>query len=403
MGARRWAAMAKYLERMGYEVTVIAGDWPARPHSNGVIWTRDLARHPGLRKLLRRPPFPGIDYAQPPVLRKRSLLQRVLVPDVSIAAWMPVALLAARRILAGGRTDCVITTSPPASAHLVGLALGRHRPAWVADFRDAWTHQPSHPPFETVAQRALDGWLESHVVRRGDRIVAATAPIAEDQMSRFGVDARHVSNGWDPERLVVVEPGDTRKSGPVMFVHTGRLSGSDGRDPRPLLDGICSMFARRPELRNRVRIVLAGALWAHEEDLIRRSGLADLIEAPGHLPPAAALALQRQADALVLLGSADMSAATGKLYEYLGADRPILALAGDNAAARIVRETRTGLVVPPNDRPAIVNALVAVAERRLPYEPRRDLVEEYIYPLPAIRLAAVIDEAIALRSRRTCT
>ncbi len=328
-------------------------------------------------------------------------MQRLLVPDVGIVAWMPYAMLAARRVLAAGRIDCLITTSPPASSHLVGLSLGRRRPAWVADFRDAWVHHPSHPPFETAAQRALDRWLESRVVRTADRTIAATAPIAEDLRARFGVGARHVSNGWDPERLGVTESSDDTSSGQVTLVHTGRLSGSDGRDPWPLLKGLRDIFARRPELRDRIRVVLAGVLYTHEDELIRRAGLEDVIETPGHVPPAEALALQRQADALVLLGSADVSVTTGKLYEYLGADRPILALAAyDTAAARIVQETRTGLVVPPRDAAAIASALTAVADRRLPFEPRRERVEHYFYPRPAIETAAEIEEAIAARSRK---
>jgi glycosyltransferase involved in cell wall biosynthesis len=398
VGALRWAAMAKYLRRMGHEITVIAGDaWPTGADSNGVVWTRDLVGHPGLRRLLRRPPLPGVGNGRPSVQRNPSVAARLFVPDVTVAAWMPSALRAARRILAARRIDCVITTSPPESVHLVGLALGRSRPAWVADFREGWTFECGRHPFGTVAQRALNDWLESQVVRRADRVMAATAPIAEDLASRFGVDARHVTNGWDPERLSIVERGRDRRSDRVTLVHTGRLSGPLGRDPRPLFDGLHSMFESRPDLRKRVRIVLAGSLYAHEDELIRRSGLADVIQTPGHLQPDEALALQRQADALVLLTSRDASEATGKLFEYLGAGRPILALAGNNAAAKIVRETRAGVVVSPTDQAALVDALVAVAEGRLSYEPRDDLIERYFFPAPAILVAGEIEKAIARR------
>ena len=49
-----------------------------------------------------------------------------------------------------------------------------------------------------------------------------------------------------------------------------------------------------------------------------------------------AIALQRRADALLLITSADVSQSTAKLYEYLAAGRPIIALADGNEAARIV-------------------------------------------------------------------
>jgi glycosyltransferase involved in cell wall biosynthesis len=390
--------MVKYLRRMGHEVTVIAGDsGPTGGESNGVIWTRDLVGHAGLRRLLRRPPLPGVGGGAAGVQRTGSLPARLLVPDVAVAAWLPSALRAARRVLEARPIDCMITTSPPESAHLVGLALGRSRPAWIADFRDGWTFERARAPFRTPAQRALDRWLESSVVRHADRVIAATAPIADDFASRYRVDARHVTSGWDPERIPAAHSNDDRGSDRVILVHTGRLSGPDGRDPRPLLAGLQATFASRPDLRERVRLVLAGGLYAHERELIQGSGLVDVIDTPGHLPPDEALTLQREADALVLLTSAHGSETTGKLFEYLGAGRPILALAGDNGAATIVRRTGAGVVLSPMDQGALVEALVAVAEGRLSYEPRRDLVERYFFPAPAIALAAEIEQAITGR------
>jgi glycosyltransferase involved in cell wall biosynthesis len=396
-GAVRWAGMVKYLRRMGHEVTVIAGDsWPSTPESNGVLWTRDLVGHAGLRRLLRRPPLPGIGSGQPGSRRMPSLPARVLVPDVTVAAWIPSALLAARRVLRAGRIDCLITTSPPASAHLVGLALGRARPAWVADFRDGWTFEPDRPPFRTSAQRAVDAWLEARVVRGADRVIAATAPIAEDLARRFGVRARHVTNGWDPDRVSATASRDEgERPDRVTLVHTGRLTGPAGRDPRPLFEGLRVMLAHRPDLRDRVRLVLAGGMYADDYELIRATGIADVVDARGHVAPDEATALQRQADALVLVTSPGGSETTGKLFEYLGADRPILALAGDNGAARIVRETRAGVVVAPDDTSALAEALLAAAERRLPYEPRREVVERYFFPAPATLVAAEIESAIA--------
>jgi glycosyltransferase involved in cell wall biosynthesis len=158
------------------------------------------------------------------------------------------------------------------------------------------------------------------------------------------------------------------------------------------------MFARRPDLRECVRVVLAGELYAHEQELIDRSGLLDVIQTPGRIPHSEALALQRRAEALVLVTSADGSETTGKVFEYLGAGRPIVALAGDNGAAKVVRETRSGVVVPPGDQEALVNVLVAIAERRLRYDPKLDQIQRYLHPGPAIQAAGEIERAILSRS-----
>jgi glycosyltransferase involved in cell wall biosynthesis len=112
------------------------------------------------------------------------------------------------------------------------------------------------------------------------------------------------------------------------------------------------------------------------------------------LDRAQALALQRSADALLLLTSRSSSEATGKLFEYLGASRPILALAENNEAARIVRQTNTGLTVPPDDVDAIATALRRVASGELAraYAPRE--LDRFTYPGPADTMAELVEEAI---------
>jgi glycosyltransferase involved in cell wall biosynthesis len=117
----------------------------------------------------------------------------------------------------------------------------------------------------------------------------------------------------------------------------------------------------------------------------------------GLLDRSAARSLQREADALLLLTGSDRSEATGKLYEYLTAERPILALASDNEAARIVSDTRTGLVVDPGDRAAIERALRELAERGLDSHHSPQQLERFVYPGPAQQMEQLVEEAIARR------
>ena len=120
-----------------------------------------------------------------------------------------------------------------------------------------------------------------------------------------------------------------------------------------------------------------------------------MVRTVGELPRAEALRLQREANALLLITSHESSIATGKLYEYLAAGRPILALAGDNEAASIVAETGTGTSVPPDDVPAIRRALAAVASGELErsYDPHG--LDPYIYPAPAKAFAGLIDRVLS--------
>ncbi len=120
----------------------------------------------------------------------------------------------------------------------------------------------------------------------------------------------------------------------------------------------------------------------------------------GHLSRADAVALQRRADALLLLTSGQIHMVTGKIVEYLAAGRPILALAGGDDAASLVQETGTGVVVPRDNEADIVQALRDLINGNLQKEYRPRGLEPYRYPAPAKQMLEVVQQAISCRSQR---
>ena len=199
-GANRWMSLSRHLRELGHEVTVVTTPvfgTLSTDHRDGVLRTRDLADVGALRRMLRRPGVAAAEGARPEAQKPPSVaLTRVMVPDAFAVSWVPFATLAARRQLRGKRFDCVITSSPPDSVHLAGLALGRRRPAWIADMRDGWMFEPLRPRLPTSFQRRLDARLERAVARRADAVVCATRPIADDLRIRLGVDAETIRNAW---------------------------------------------------------------------------------------------------------------------------------------------------------------------------------------------------------------
>jgi glycosyltransferase involved in cell wall biosynthesis len=183
----------------------------------------------------------------------------------------------------------------------------------------------------------------------------------------------------------------------LILVHTGTLSGPRGRDPRPLLAALEAFNAARPAGAPRIRLVLAGRPSLEDEGLIRDASVGRAVRHVGLLDRPATLALQRSADGLLLLTGTHRSEATGKLFEYLASGRPILALADGNEAARIVRETGTGVAVPGRDRASVTVALQALADGSLErdYAPRG--LERFRYPGPAEAVAALVERAVARR------
>jgi glycosyltransferase involved in cell wall biosynthesis len=203
-----------------------------------------------------------------------------------------------------------------------------------------------------------------------------------------------VSNGFDPD----VQPAAPMAGddGALRLVHTGTLSGPRGRDPRPLLE---ALRAHNADGGPKIRLLLAGRPSVEDERLIAQAGLGDALRHLGLLDRPATLRLQRDADALLLLTGTHRSEATGKLFEYLASGRPILAVARDNEAARIVRETGTGETVDGADPAALRSALKRVADGALDrgYAPHD--VERFLYPGPAEAVERLIERALSQRGR----
>lgn len=403
VGGARWAAMSSWLRNAGHEVTVLTTSASGHLPDDGE-WTHrtdDLVASPALRWLLRRPPLSAGETgvaARKPV---PGWFTNVVVPDELLLTWAAGAMPSLRRLVRERGIECLVTTGPPHSTHLMPLLLGSRRPAWIADFRDGWRFEPLRPAWPTRSQDRLNSALERRVARTADVVVSVTRPITEDFSVRLAANAAYVPNGWNPELDGGLDGAarPTLESQVVNIVHTGQLSGPRGRDPRPLFAALRRLQEQRPALAARLRLVLAGRLDAEDEQLLQDPALRHIVRSVGHLTRDGAAALQRDADVLLLITSVGhVSQATGKLFEYLAAEKPIVALAKDNEAARIVEETGTGVAVAPDDVEAIAAILAAAIDGNLSssYLPRG--LDRYVYPGPAEALAELVEEAIARRA-----
>jgi glycosyltransferase involved in cell wall biosynthesis len=324
-----------------------------------------------------------------------SALERLVVPDLAVVGWLPFALSRALSLSKRERFDCVLTTSPPVSAHLVGMALRITGTAWIADLRDGWTFDPPRRAWPTRVQSAFDGLLERRVLATATRLIAVTGPIARDLEARLGVPAAVITNGFDPEEepATSAPPLDpTRHS----LVHTGRMN-VVGRSPRAFFEGLLEYLQRRPDGAERLEVVLAGPVSTEQEELMADPRLDGLVRSVGSLPRPVALALQRKADTLLVLAEGNevrpaRSVATGKLFEYLGAGRPVLVLGEDSEAARIVSQTRAGLVAP-GDAVAVAGALRELVEGCVEF--RAEGIERFAWPALAERFEEEIEAAVA--------
>lgn len=355
-GVRRPLKLAGHLAAMGHEVHVLAPDDPKWLHTDrsqrppdGVVVHRarnlgPRARRPAEELRLAR----GLDRL---VLRAQLAARAALIPDASVL-WNATAIPAASRLVRRLGVDVVLTTSPPGSVHLVGLAAKRQTGvAWVADLRDSLVSH-AHRRREIRGER----WLAARVAREATAITCASRAIAAEA-ERFSPTGpvRLIGNGCDFDEL---EELPYVRGERFRITHTGSFFGR--RDPRPFLEALATVDGAVARF--------VGDFRTRDREHAARLGLTGRVEVIPYLPHAEALALQRDSDALLLLiPEADgrgRGVLSGKVFEYLAVGRPILAaVPPDGEAAALVRETGAGLVVPPGDVDAIAEGLRSLVER----------------------------------------
>ena len=364
-GVQRPLKFASHLPAHGIETHVLAPDDPKWLHEDADLplptqaWVH-RARYVGPRGRRiadEQHGRSGVDLA---LLKATSVGRRLLVPDENVT-WNATSIPKAISIARSEGIDVVLTTSPPGSVHLVGAAVKAATGAkWVADLRDSLLAHP-HRRSERLAVRAKEQaarGVAMLVARKADAIVAAADAIADEARTLHPRGpVLTIANGCDFDDFagMAYERGDR-----FRITHTGSFFGK--RDPKPFLQALADSGLEDVTVR------FVGDFRPADREFMEGLGLADRVELVDYVPRRRSLELQRESEALLLLipeaAGRGRGVLSGKVFEYIAAERPILAVVPpDGAAAKLLRDTGAGTVVAPEDVDGIRAALVDLHAR----------------------------------------
>lgn len=377
IGAVRTGKMAKYLAIHGHQVRVLTATNQPLPRSlsveiplEWVTYTRwwDL----GVASTLARSYFGAGAGKESRGRRLRDRLRKglrrayhltyraLLFPDPRIG-WYPFAVSAGNRLLQDWPCDVVYASSGPITSLLVARALAqRHRLPWVAELRDLWVDNPSHSMIYPRWRRLTDRIAERRLLSRATGIVAVSEPMAEVLRAKYTRPIEVVPNGFDPSDYPTVRryPTDSHL---LRIVYTGNVY-ERGQELPPLLAALRLMDSAA----ERVRLVFYGRNLQSVRGLAAQHGVSQRVETHDVVPHREALQLQTEADILLLLlwdDPQERSFFPAKVYEYLGAQRPILAVGKHmNSAAQLVIQRGAGVFL--NQAEQIAGYLKAQLEQK---------------------------------------
>jgi glycosyltransferase involved in cell wall biosynthesis len=270
------------------------------------------------------------------------------------------------------QVNVIYTTSPPESSHFIGLYTKLHkRIPWIAEFRDTWVYDPLNPIIErSKFRRVTDSFFERIIVKSADGIVVNSKIAQEYFQSKYlRYDPGRVATiyrGYDPIELPYPRRRRTHKE--FLIVHTGNVSRSHyGRSIVPFLQGLLHAIKVNPKLEAHTSVRLIGDLTNAELKEISKRNLGHIVKVFSEVPFAEALDFQRNADMLLLINhpSARPTAnIPGKLFEYIGMNKPVLAITTEGAVKDLVSRYG-GLTANPLDPSEIGEKSVAAYDLHL--------------------------------------
>lgn len=354
MGCVRPAGLAKYLPQFGWHALVLTPKDVSRTAQPDVIetdyrdqaleWKRRLGFNSGrsIHEQLHLPvtSVPGSELLHTKLLRLAKHL--VSYPDAR-KGWIKYALDAVRELRRQGRRiDAIISTSPPITTHLIARQAKRILGCpWIADFRDLWT-QNLNPTYSVV--ELWQTGLEKRTLGDADALVTVSEPWADRLRRRYPRKSIHViTNGFDPEDFPAQSAGVTRQ---FCITHAGTLY-EGHRDPSRLFEAVRDLIGSGHMNAEDIRIRFYGPKEPWLAPMAQQYGLERVVEIFGTVPREEVMHRETESQILLLLCltiPGETGLHNGKLFEYLGAGRPILALGGTRGVMNdVLEETRAGI------------------------------------------------------------
>lgn len=304
----------------------------------------------------------AIPSAFPPVAGERikpgrRLAEFVFIPDDRIV-WVPLAILLGLLAIVRERPAIIYSTSPSPSTHLVGYFLASFTGLpWVIEFRDPWMLNPFRIPRPFSWMEVLEGFIENKVLHKAQQIVVTSAAYKRDFLGRFPLltpeRIAYIPNGFDPEDFTGVTPEHFDS---FTIVHAGTFY--EARTSVPFLEGVALALAKEPGLKDNFCVVFVGQRDPVTAEAIDRLSLAEVVTQLGIVSHRRSIEHLVGADLLLLVPGPGDGTMPGKAYEYLAAQKPILALVDDGVVSELISATGTGIVVLPEDVTGIAAAIL---------------------------------------------
>ncbi|MBS1550984.1 MAG: glycosyltransferase [Bacteroidetes bacterium] len=345
-GVQRTLKFAKYLKDYGWESVVVTEN-PKKYYAVDESLLKEAVECGINIERTGKEPFNVKDIiVKAPNERVRKLKtkfsQFFFIPDSKIF-WKKKALAKVDEIWNKyGGFDLIFATAPPYTDFLIGQAIKRkYKIPLVIDYRDLWVDNKVLNSYPTYYHKMSNIRLEKKVLSEANKIITTNRKTKELIITRYGNveynDVKIIPHGFDQEDYDKAVKEELPVTDKMRFLYSGSFY---CYNPRPYFDAIKFLYDKYPELEDKIEFCFLGQFTPEYVKYCQHIKIYDKITVKGYVDHFDCVKYIVSSDVLVLLkstGENEIAAMVGKVGEYIGSRKNILALIPDGLTQKTLQ------------------------------------------------------------------
>ncbi len=317
----------------------------------------------------------------------RKILSRLsytfFIPDNKIG-WTKQAIVKAREILKSEDIEMIFVSGPPFSSFSMAAELKKEfNLPLILDYRDLW-YGSQFAFYPTPLHIYLHKKMEYKALKAADKIITTNRKVKEKILNYYKFltfeDIYIIPHGYDPQDFQNLLP-EKKNNQKMILTYSGIFY--EFITPKYFLKAFKKLSLERPDIAANIELHFVGILRKENERLIRNLNLQSFVKTFGYMNHRDALIKIFSSDVLWLMVGKARNIEThsaGKLYEYFGTRKPILACLPEGALKSAAEEYGAGIITEPDNIEQIKKALATIYEmyrnNNLP-KPNEEFVEKH--------------------------
>jgi hypothetical protein len=312
--------------------------------------------------------------------------------------WYRSAVEKGLQIINNQNIDIIYSSFGPTISHLVASKLCKQTNIpWVAEFRDLWSineNNSKRQPFQYFEKL----W-EIRTLRNSKCLIAVSKIMANQLEKMHNKHTEVICNGFDEDDYKDRIPLNPKFS----ITYTGTIYPGK-RDPTPLFQALGEAKKEDIITSEDIGVFFYGDnLIQNISSAAKKCDIENMVKIYDSVPIKESIIAQKKSTILLLLAwndPRDAGTLTGKIFEYIGAGRPILAIAFKGGEIdNLLKETGCGIVI--NEASEIKSVLIkwlneykTKGEITTFYNPKQEVIKKYTRREQAREVAQLIDNIL---------